>query len=381
MKGIVYYTHSSRFAPEIQSVALRIGYLLCGHLAIAGDTIDEILMTEKDYKSLPLTSKISLLEKYKVEEESWPSILQIFKKDVKQFSQMKNKPAKVIGAFKRMEHTLMVIYDKMVGEMLQHKKLTGISETIKLVDGQTFGIYHQDHRDPELSEPEKNTISAGNMLKLILPDKEQGPEMLMLTSEFVYAEFANDLTMYTPDEAKAAEEQNICIELCFMIPNINFLTDFEMRTLRKQLSNPSEGFRKGLDEWLSICYDDQNHTSPLSYMREKLLPAAEVLKKSIEENEMLTHCKHLMKNAPGLEVNLALVPVEIIWKYYKHFNAIEEKTWQVLQDALQNGDTYRKRWPVFIISHSGRIVINDENPEPAEETEFPSTVKKFIPVD
>jgi hypothetical protein len=381
MKGIVYNADKARFSVQFQSIALRTGYLLCDHLAFAGNTTHEIFIEEKGYKNLPMKQKVSIMELHEKDNEEWQRAIQACKQHLKEFPHIKNKTAKIIGAYKKMEHNMMAIYEGMVANMLKRRKESGMEALAHLIDGDTFSIYQENVKDAEISRPDKNYISASNMLKLLLPDKGQGPHLFILTGDFTHDEFAKDFIIYSADDPNAAGEQNVCMEACFTIPHLNSLLQTELSLLRRQLSSANEGFRKTADEWLNTCYGDLGDAAAISFMQQKMVPAMQDLKNSIEENEMLQTYRQIYKNVTHLEINFALVPVEIIWKYYKHFGALTEKTWQVLQEALQKDNTYKKRWPVIIVCRAGWEEKPGEEPASEEVTELPVTVKKYISVD
>ncbi len=115
MKGIVYNVSNSGIDLRLQSIALRIGYLLCDCVAMAGAATIELFIEEDSFKKYSMKQKLIMLENsYAPGDEDWKVQIKEIQQAVKAYNSVKYKTSQIIGSYKKFEMGVLALYDEMI---------------------------------------------------------------------------------------------------------------------------------------------------------------------------------------------------------------------------------------------------------------------------
>lgn len=147
-----------------------------------------------------------------------------------------------------------------------------------------------------------------------------------------------------------------------------------MQRVRGQLKSIGAAFRKATDEWCLACYDEEEPARRLSLFINELLPAAKQLQPMVESNETLQLCRRQYSRYPEIEIWMGELPVLQLWEFYRHFNALQDNTWEKLQSVKNDPAYQNQRWPIMVLKAKNHLLAA----EPVEEIK---SNRKFISVN
>ncbi len=376
MQPIVFNFAGSRFNREMEATALKAGYLLGDNPIIAGTTADEIYI-RKAMADLSVPRKLEcLIQMYRNQPEEHNAFVQMHQ-TYKKVAKLKYKEKELLVAHKQCEQ----LVNRCWGPALDHLEKVMDSygfEVVRALQEEQVFYYLLTNNDPE--DRTDRRIGVSDIMQRLLvvdgtPEDETDipPEIFCLGNEFFLDEYAKPAIFSATDE-EARNSDAVYLEHCFTLPHINNLTALELQRVRGQLSAPGSAFRKASDEWCNACYDEEEPAQRISLFINELLPAAKQLQPIIEGNEMLQLCRRQYSRYPEIEIWMGELPVHQLWEFYRHFNALQDKTWQILQNSKNDPAYGGQRWPIMVLKTKNNLLPD----EPVEETK---SNRKFISVD
>jgi hypothetical protein len=380
MNAIVLNQIGSKVLLEGESIALRIGYLLCNLVTGAGSTYQHIYF-EKIDQHRTQDQKIDLIAQYRKLEgqnnDDWsPAHI---KDTFKIFRKMKHPGAAAIASNKKLEKIVKDLYQSYADEQKEKLMLTGLVQLGELFEKhKNLPMYWVLWDKQEWEEKSLHPLSK--LLKLDIENRERDCDFFFLTWDFFIKAFdeENDIALSVAD---AAAKKGGYLHTCFDFPNVNLLTVTEMDKIKESVKDVHDSFCEKSDEWIKAVYRGDNAEVTASLFIEGLLPAAETFKKSLEQEPLLLHTKKLQHGEVTVSVMLGELPVKTIWNFYRQLGVVMDETWAILEQAIETEEFKEKRYPVMAMRLSEDAVpeelLTRRRPE---ETEI-VPVKKSIEID
>ena len=387
MEAIVYNHTQTKIPLLMESLCLRTAYILCDYATLAGSSYT-VLLFDRIYNPKRLEDKIEMVDQYtKSEGEEFLGEMNEVRRMLKLFNKVKHHSAEGISKKKQFEKSVDQMFNVIKAERLRELQKTGLPQLQPLYDKGEFGLFPVDIITHESDQGDD--IPASELLQLNLPEENYSPPLFFLSTDFFLEDFIDPWTVVEARDSRASKPENIYIEHCFSVPNLNLLTSTELETIHTQLAPAAAPFWKKMDEWITLSHDEASAAETRNFFIKEVRPTIAPLLAAIAENELLQHCSKLQDDRVIVEVFLGELPVEAIWKYYRYFGVMTDETWQKLMDAKENDPSLSGRWPVMLLripaidnieTAEGKEVedIVDEEPN-REETVLP--VKKSINID
>ncbi|HMK07389.1 MAG TPA: hypothetical protein VK476_07665, partial [Flavobacterium sp.] len=165
----------------------------------------------------------------------------------------------------------------------------------------------------------------------------------------------------------------------FIFPFMDALSANEIAEARRQLFEPSGEFRKKIDQWAGICYENPDTNEGLDFFRQELLEFLPTMQAKVEESWILKNAgvsSHLSKQS---QIIIGEAPIENIWAYYRDSAAISTEVYDdLMRLKKEQFPRFEGRWPVFIYQALGK-----ELGDLSDQTDFGAlvSVRKSISVD
>ncbi len=375
MKLIVFNFNNSKLDLKMEAFTLKAGYLLGDEVYTAGSTGYD-MYAKKYLSDLPVSREISLLEsRYQSDPETLEIILDI-KRSMKASGKVKYKEPDFLAAQKKTERAVHNFWMIALDEYEAVMKSFGFAELKELSEEGVLGYYPVE-AEPEITYPGK--MRASDLLQRLLPDiqEDEEPEIFFLGPEFFSDDYARP-EIFTAQDAPVTDVSNMYLNTCFTLPNISILSAAELQTVRRQLQEAGTAFRSNTDEWIDMCYFNDDVAGRAAFFNNEVLPAAATLQQSINSNDLLKFCSRMQKDAVKMNVRMGEIPVWQLWEYYKHYDVIKDETWSKLQN-LKDGDSFNgQRWPVMMLGLPEELNYCRREDTPAVET---ARSRKYLLID
>ena len=400
MQLIVFNIRSSRFNRYKEAAAVIVAYILGGRPVIAGNSADEVHLTEHVNK-WSLSKKLEILANvYSDDSETYTNIVRL-QKQVKKVDSLKTKNKEQKLLYNKMAHLVQIAWKPYITFMQKLVTDYGFTAIKGMKDDEIVGYLHIN-TDPEKAEKYETTIS--NLMQLLLVDEDEpsvsgddifhSPEMFFFGSEFLDDTYTKP-PVFSPRDDEATDITTIYLQHCFTFPYLNKLSGLDLQAVRNELLPVGAGaFCRAMDDWCYKCFDGEAAEIRLSTFNDVVLPAAAILQSSIQNNETLQRYHSQQDEKSPIEVWIGEVPVLLIWQFYRDFEALQDATWQKLETLKDDPAYHNQRWPVMMLKAEESSELDkpgkEENAwETKEETTIETNlaeddikpVKKFLSID
>ena len=354
----------------MEAVTLKAGYLLSREVYSAGSTSYEIFFKES-MTDTPLMKQISLLETWHNDDSEKVETLQKARMIFKESARVKYKASGHIATLRKIEKMIGDLWMESLEQYEEYMYNAGFAALKELAEEGLLKTYTID-LNPEDS---KSHVTASNLMQRLLPNikEDEEPEIF-----FAGAEFMKDYRQLP--KHNTADANALFLHHCFTLPNINALSSSELKTVQKQLQQASTLFTQYTDEWIDMCYFNDDITDRTLFFKNKIVPAAAQLQKAVYDNEILRLYSRLQNDTVKLNVWMGEVPVWQLWSYYKQHDVIKDITWSKLQKLKDTEAYYNQRWPVVALEvpqeHEAEAEIDFDN----NSNEIIAT-KKYLLID
>ena len=299
----------------MEAIALKAAYLLGNEVYAAGSIFIDVFYTEHIHR-MSMDNKLSFLETRLQDDDEKIETIQQAIQISKMAKKVKHKNPEQIAFGKRLEkHIDRCIADEL--EEIEDIMLQLGFGTVRDLMKDELIKYYLINIDTE-SEGTEMTVTASNLLQRLLPGikENEEPEIFFLGNEFLSDDYEK------PEIYKAANEEandinHIYLDTCFTFPDLNSLTAAELQTIKEELQKSGAQFRAKTDEWIDMCYFDDNVSERTAFFKDELLKAAAEFQKNISANNLLKHCSQVQNKATNVEICIGEIPVWQLWSYYK----------------------------------------------------------------
>lgn len=381
MEIIVFNYKGSKLNLYEVAIMLSYAYIIGDCAACAGSTTEDIY-TEEIFKGYNLSNKIWML-KYLCSNDTTNAAIYDNVKDnlenYKYFSKLKHRSSKEIVALKLLEKALAENFEVVTEPWLSFIRNSNIREFISLADGKAFGFYDLDYTNPE-KPALPDELTASKLLQRISLDETNG-ELFFLPSHFFDAAFAENYTITNDNTGGELQPGEIYLHHFFTIPLLQNLKAAELKKTREQLFVAGVRFRNALNELITRCYT-ANNTTEQPFFTQNVLPAATQFQQQLTQNETIEYCKKIYFSTPQSEIYIGEIPVKLLWDFYKYAEIINNETYSILQQVLQNNDALAKQpWPVMVLKNNAYLSTFRAKTDLPNLTAKTLIAKRYISVD
>ncbi|MFN0033140.1 MAG: hypothetical protein ACKVOR_13350 [Flavobacteriales bacterium] len=344
MKTFIVTSPETPVPTLVQSIGLRMGYLLSEKIGIAGATASFVSlhkMKRPEKISEAVNMLLSIKEMLSVNETE---IVQQYLQLQKIFNKTKNKAPEFIKLYKNLEHKLWKMYDVVMEDTfykLERPEMTGLRPLIsESFWASPFNI-HNTEEDSDSYIPMSSVICPA--------EKEDVLYNPILLIDFMLANDVKQYKQYRAENGLARGLQDIIPQPLLTFPNLNQLNADELRILRDTLQPAATEWRKTIDQWLMLV--EGGHLWRAIWMRKKIIAASGLMQKAIDDAPLIRRLKQTSKIEDVVQFCAGSMYYKELWQCYRYDKTMRPETWQVLQQQLAKRPDLNKRWVSFFFVH------------------------------
>ena len=398
MMSIIFNFSRSYLHQKVEAITLKAGYLLSNKICSAGTTCYDICIN-KTSQGTSVFEKLNFLERVSQNNQKFCKEVRSMRRLMKKSFEAAHTTSDQQVRRREGENLINITYTSFLEIFQNSLKDYGLEEVKELLNDDNFCHYSMNI-NPEDSTGDK--ITASDLLQRLLftgDDNEEEPELFLLGAEFLSDNYYNKPVLYKVEDSDALRNDTIYLHHCFTLYGINELTSDELKRVHYEIKQTGSAFHQIVNQWIDMCYFDDDIPERLAYFRDCVLPAAVGLQKKIDMNETLNNHICLQEMALQTEVWLGEIPVAQLWNYYRDSRVIKDSTWRKLQRLEQDNAFRHKRWPVMMLhipeeqleplttyeetndefdEEQNTKLAEEQNTEPIEEIK---ATKKYISID
>ena len=362
MHSIVLNFSGSGLSQKTEALALKAGYLLGNTIITAGSARRDMFAKEFLSDLAPLSEIKLLINLYKKQPEIHKEFvhMQVL---MKQGEKIKHKKTDLLVASKTAEKMVHQCWISALDDYEKMMDSFGFKQLKELTEEGTFGFI-EFNEDPEDGSDSK--IRVSELLQRLLlsedeepKDEDNEPEIFFLGNEFLSADYEKP-EIYNAFHQQASAFDSTYLQHCFTLPDINRLSTGELQSVRRQLQFAGSSFRQHTDDWIDMCYFGDDVSKRVSFFTKQVLASAIDLQQIIDSNDILKLCSRHQNNDVKTEVWMGEMPVWQLWEFYKHYEAINNITWNKLQKVKNDKVFKDQRWPVMMLNLPDEEYLQDK---------------------
>ena len=382
MRIAIYEGTNLIFFPASIGIIYKYATLMADTIFCGGYTV-ELHEFIKYSPTLPIEKQLKLVTKLreiKGEEIDELNEIQII---IKKYNKIKHKTTEEVKRFMG----LCKIFNKCFEEeVLGEYKMRLEHEGLPTFDGPLsksglFKPYLISNINNELGTNPYTPFSE--ILRGISHLNADKKDITFLPFEFLQTEWGIDTSdVFSVDQKEALEANNCWLHTCLQLPNPYAISESELLLLRSQIENQALPFRQCVDEWLQLFSTPNNFASRITFLKEKIMPAANLLQQVLKENVIIQKPSNVEFEHVYLDILIGEVPIKLFFDFYYRSGSLIEETWNVIEKWLDEEEKTNTRLPVFAINYSKKSENKLEiSKEQAEIVELIQNTKKYIPLD
>ncbi|MGV9002678.1 hypothetical protein [Flavobacterium sp.] len=374
MKFIVHYGFSKNASQLIYNVGRRMLYFIDESMFLSGIGMPYHYV-HSDFKKENFNFKLDYL--IREADDETRAGLELFKKNYKQFLNLKNKDSKIIvqtNIHKRDVENFFTASIDHSNELMENS--LGIT---------TFKELHDDDKVNFYQITEENslyrsliTTSIEDILSLQIADSTDDVPVLFLGNEDKQGNPLLDIE--TNDVLKKDFKNGYLVDV-FQFPVLNDVRTAEMKAITHEFSKEIQSIKEQLNQWAKIAFNNPSSSEAQQFFIKKVMPMIETKKRSIYQ---INAGKDVCSRNPDyytFQLQFGELPIEKIWELYKVYDHITEQEYQnLLKIKAENPKKYTGRWPVAFFKTDYKNVYKSFQPREQEQTPMPTT-RKTLDID
>ena len=340
----------------IFSYLMKLGYILAEKTAGIGYmgyyiSFVDMVATKSNIGKL----KIMLNELDPITEAANIEQAKGFIKNLNDYAKWKHKPIDIEKKVHHYEHQVMLAFNVWLEH--QKKKLhnDGYSYLHKLIDGNAIGYYFLQEEMRIDKDMRSDMVSMENLIKLRFPDAEKNTNLMIFHDGLLTKEIIGDTLSCLATDIEASNPLYTYFYYVATIPNMNTLTEAELRAIKIALMEPLKPIQKMMDEWCLMCNDASDNIESHQYFVDQLIPVFSKVNNNLQENEILKFALDVNSSEPHY-LFMGEITKEVILTYYTFMGLLTKDTSDALKNKFIKEGEYDRRIPMMFIS-------NYRNPE------------------
>ena len=390
MKAIVFTTSTSRVQTLLDIFPIKGCYLIADKVELCGQMAADLTF-ERDYRQF----KMDKMKRYiqnglnaSSVEDKEPSkqLLGAIVNSIKQMSAIKRPSQHVIVEIKRQEKSLRTFLNEFLEIYSHDLSKSGMDEISYLADGDIIQTSFIEICSGESLDQEGMYAAqkAEKILALLFPDDETSePQILALSIMFLCNDYFVENEPILPRDENLFYDFDNFYHLSIKIPCIDRLTSLELKVLREQLKMGGGMFRQKMDEWIQYCKLNKDFDLQKAFLKDEIIGLAETFQEVIDSNQMMIDInRKTLIDTVDYNVYIGITPLKFLWKYYEHYNILDEETISILRTTTLGNPKYPQSIP-FMSFHTSYIHEEELKSRDLEREEDGMVLikKKSISVD
>ncbi|MFN0033141.1 MAG: hypothetical protein ACKVOR_13355 [Flavobacteriales bacterium] len=328
----------------IQSVAMRIGYLLSEKTAFVGTAANMVMIRKRKRPENISKAVHNLLGSKHLLDEEEIELLEDFISKQKIFNRTKNKPPDYIWRFKDFEHSIWTLYDAIIANTVETIDRPEMSGLLPLVDDRFWAAPINANN----SETDDDTgFPMSNMLYPAVKDDVLFNPILF--TDFMLVSDMENYKKYRTEQGLGNVGPDIIEKPLLSFPNLNQLNAEELRILHGILQPAAAQWCATVDPWLISV--DNSDMAEASQLAKKLDAACCEMQQAIDNAPLIKRAKQTSKYENVIQLCAGTMLFTDLWHCYQHDKTMRPETWEALQQQLAKRPELRERRIAFFFLH------------------------------
>ena len=334
----------------IFSYLMRLGYILANCVAGIGYMSHYITFMEyQGTKSNLEKLKIMLEELDPVKEAYNIEKLKVFIKMKNDFARWKHRPTDWVIKIRSFELYFMKLYNEWLTNYNKTLQIQGYSSLHNLADGKALGFYYLEEEMRIDKDMRSGWVSMENLIRLRFPDAEKNTNLMILHDCFLNKAIVGDILSCLATDTEAGNPLYTYFYYVATIPNMNTLTEAELRATRIALLDTLTPIQKIIDEWCLLCNDAHDKTDSLLYFIDQLIPVFCKVNDNLQQNVILKFAQDINTTAPHY-LFMGEITKEAMLTYYTTMELLTADKRDAMKKIFTEEDEYNRRIPFMFIS-------------------------------
>ena len=390
MKAIVFTTPTSRVQTPLDIFPIKGCYLIADSVMLSGQMAADLTF-ESDYRHFKMDKMkryiqngldVSSAEGKEISKQLLESIVHV----IIQMSSIKRPSQKVIVEIKKQEKNLRIFLNEFLELYSVDLSRFGMNEVSQLAEGDIIKTYLIEMSSGESLDQVGMYAAqkAERVLEMLFSDDEtKEPQILALPIFFLCNDYFVEGEPLLPRDENLFYDFDNFYHLSIKIPCIDRLTSLELKVLREQLKMGGGMFRQKMDEWIQYCKLNKDFDLQKAFLKDEIIGLAETFQEVIDSNQMMIDInRKTLIDTVDYNVYIGITPLKFLWKYYEHFNLLDEETISILRTTTLGNPKYPQSIP-FMSFHTSYIHEEELKSRDLEREEDGMVLikKKSISVD
>ena len=353
----------------IFSYLLKLSYILAEKTGVMGYMCYYISLLEVlAFKSNLEKLKIMLKELDPITEEANIEQVKGYIKNLNDYAQWKHKPSDLEKKFHHYEHQVMLAFNVWREHQKKELQNDGYSYLLKLIDGKAIGYYYLEEEVRINKNMRSGLVSMENLIRLRFPDAEKDTNLMIFHDGLLRKKVIGDIHSCLATDIEAYNPYYTYFYYVATIPNMNTLTEAELRAIRIALQEPLKPIQKMMDEWCILCNDAPSKTESLQYFNDQLIPLFGKVNDSLHENDIWKFALDMNSPVPHY-LFMGEITKEAILTYYTFMGLLTTDKCEAMKKIFIEEGEYERRIPMMFISNYRNPDLPTTNYEEEEISE------------
>ena len=340
------------------SYLLKLGYILADESCSIGLANHEIGMIGKlkngsnEFKLKYLLKSLNPAEEPEIVEG-----INLYFKATKDYLKIKHKTSEQVKWYKRQEHYLINYYHAWLKVEMAEISTDGYVPLVTLINEKPLNYYFLKEDKWFLENDYPNRLmDLHDLLKLKLPNTDCKKSMLCFVDMLMNIHILKEEIFVSPFNDAAKDTHNSYFEFITTIPNVNNLSEEELRYVRQSFTEKLSSFRKVMDNWTTICNKSVDRLESLQYFKEEVFPELALVENCFNTENIFRYDLQ-NENTDKIYLFAGEITKTAILNYYTALEILTHEERITLENKLQEEGDFERRIPMMIVANERDLIL------------------------
>ena len=160
----------------------------------------------------------------------------------------------------------------------------------------------------------------------------------------------------SPFNDAAKDTHNSYFEFITTIPNVNNLSEEELRYVRQSFTEKLSSFRKVMDNWTTICNKSVDRLESLQYFKEEVFPELALVENCFNTENIFRYDLQ-NENTDKIYLFAGEITKTAILNYYTALEILTHEERITLENKLQEEGDFERRIPMMIVANERDLIL------------------------
>ena len=282
------------------SYGIKLSYLLSDEVLVFGD-IQYMINYIQLLNKYSLDDKVRVLhEDLKVKSPDLLFVTEIYLSTLKAYNKEKNHSPASIKNFVGIKYSIAGIIKDFVDGRAADVKRLGFSELNGLLEKGIMACYCIQEDERSNFHKKKEIILFSDLISLTIADKAKDTNILYLNDALYKQEIVKDYVFTNPLADNATDTSHSYLYPVAELPDLQLLSETELKTIRQQLKEANKDSRQLIDQWLVLCNTSDNKSEASLFFKHNVIPAIPAFSNTFHTHPLLRVWTIVIKNISSI---------------------------------------------------------------------------------